>query len=335
MTRRTTLVATAATAAALVLAGCSGSSTDATGTSSDTTNAGSGDTYRIGITQITTHTSLDAAREGFKKAFEDAGINVEFDEQNAQGDQATATSIASKFAEGDLDLVLAVATPSAQAVAQAIVDTPVLFTAVTDPVSAQLVDSLEAPGSNITGTSDMNPVADQIKLIKQLDAEAKTVGIIYSSGEVNSEVQVKIAKETAEAEGLTVVEKTVTNSAEVQQAAQSLAGSVDAIYAPTDNTVVSALTSVVQAAEDAKIPLVVGESDSVANGGLATYAIDYSTLGYQTGEMAIKILTEGADPATLPVETQNEYQLTINTSTAAVIGLTIPEDLLAQAITIE
>ena len=265
--KRTSLIAATAVAAALALAGCSGS---ATSTDANTPASPVGEAYSIGITQITTHTALDSAREGFKKAFEDAGIQVKYDEQNAQGDQATATSIASKFASSDLDLVLAIATPSAQAAAQSITKVPVLFTAVTDPVSAQLVNSLEAPGSNITGTTDMNPVADQISLVKEFAPKAKTLGVIYSSGEVNSEVQVELAKVAAAKDGLQVVESAVTNSAEVQQAAQDLASKVDAIYVPTDNTVVSALASVVQAAEDAKIPLIAGEANSVAQGAQPT-----------------------------------------------------------------
>lgn len=329
--KRTSLIAATA-AAALALAGCSGS---ATSTDANTPASPASEAYSIGITQITTHTALDSAREGFKKAFEDAGIQVKYDEQNAQGDQATATSIASKFASSDLDLVLAIATPSAQAAAQSITKVPVLFTAVTDPVSAQLVNSLEAPGSNITGTTDMNPVADQISLVKEFAPKAKTLGVIYSSGEVNSEVQVELAKEAAAKDGLQVVESAVTNSAEVQQAAQDLASKVDAIYVPTDNTVVSALASVVQAAEDAKIPLIAGEANSVAQGALATYGIDYSKLGYQTGEMAIRILKEGAEPASLPVEAQKDYELTVNTTTLKALGLELPASLKDRAVTIE
>lgn len=330
--KRTSLIAATAVAAVLALAGCSGS---ATSTDANTPASPVGEAYSIGITQITTHTALDSAREGFKKAFEDAGIQVKYDEQNAQGDQATATSIASKFASSDLDLVLAIATPSAQAAAQSITKVPVLFTAVTDPVSAQLVNSLEAPGSNITGTTDMNPVADQISLVKEFAPKAKTLGVIYSSGEVNSEVQVELAKEAAAKDGLQVVESAVTNSAEVQQAAQDLASKVDAIYVPTDNTVVSALASVVQAAEDAKIPLIAGEANSVAQGALATYGIDYSKLGYQTGEMAIRILKEGAEPASLPVEAQKDYELTVNTTTLKALGLELPASLKDRAVTIE
>lgn len=329
--KRSFFLAATASAAALLLGACSASVSDSAASGAPS----GGEGFSIGITQITTHPSLDAAREGFKKAFEDAGLEVKFDEQNAQGDQATATSIASKFAGADLDLVLAIATPSAQAAAQAITGTPILFTAVTDPVSAQLVDSLDAPGANVTGTTDMNPVADQISLVKQFAPGAKSVGIIYSSGEVNSEVQVELAKEAADKEGLEVVETTVTNSSEVQQAAQDLASKVDAIYVPTDNTVVSAFASVVQSAEDAKIPLIAGEGDSVANGGLATYGIDYFELGRQTGEMAIKILTEKADPATMPVQSQSEYALTVNTTTLKAIGLEMPTALADKAVTVE
>ena len=311
---------------ALALAGCSTPTPSASPAASGSAAA---KTYKIGITQIVSHPSLDASREGFKKAITDAGLKATFDEKNAQGDQATATSIANTFNSGGYDLVLAIATPTAQASAQAIQDTPILFTAVTDPVSAKLVASMDAPGANITGTSDMNPVADQIALVKQIKPDAKSVGIIYSSGEVNSEVQVKLARTAAAAEGLTVVEKTVTTTGEVAQAASSL--DVDAIYVPTDNNVVSGMASVVQVAEQKKIPLIVGEGDSVAKGGLITYGLDYNKLGYQTGEMAVKILRDGADPATMPVESQKDLSLYVNTKAAARMGITLAADLLAKA----
>lgn len=285
--------------------------------------------FKIGITQIVAHPSLDAAREGFKKALADAGLEVTYDEQNAQGDQATATNIANKFNSGDLDLILAIATPTAQATTQVITNRPLLFTAVTDPVAAQLVDSAEAPGANVTGTSDMNPVAEQIALVKRVAPDAKTVGVIYSSGEVNSEVQVKAAREAATAQGLTLVEKTITATGEVQQAASSL--DVDAIYVPTDNNVVAGLEAVIQVAESRKIPLIAGEGDSVKKGALVTYGIDYSKLGQQTGEMAVRILTQGADPATMPVETQKELTLVVNKAAASRMGVELPADLLAEA----
>lgn len=315
-----------ASAGALLLAGC--------GSDSDTSSSASGGepttgVVHIGITQIVSHASLDNAREGFKAAVEEASLNPVFDEQNAQGDQATASSIANKFAGADLDLVLAIATPAAQAAAQSIADTPVLFTAVTDPVAADLVASNEAPGANITGTTDLNPVADQIGLIKQIAPDAESVGIIYSSGEVNSAVQVELAKEAADNEGLEVVEKTITTTAEVLQAAQSL--DVDAIYVPTDNNVVAGLDSVISVAEDQQIPLVVGETDSVEKGGLITYGLDYYELGRQTGEMAVRILNNGEDPASMPVEEQKTPKLVINTTAAERMGVTIPQELLDKA----
>ena len=319
-----------AAAGMLTLAACGGEAEDAgtptTGT--DPTGDGGG-SYSIGITQIVSHPSLDAARDGFKEGLAEAGIEATFDEQNAQNDQATATSIATRFAGADLDLVLAIATPSAQAVAASITDVPVLFTAVTDPVSADLVDSLDTPGANLTGTTDMNPVAEQIALVKRVAPDAQSVGIIYSSGEVNSEIQVELAREAAEQEGLEVVETTVTTTAEVLQAAQTL--DVDAIYVPTDNTVVSGLDSVLQTAEERRIPVIAGETESVTNGALVTYGLDYYELGVQTAQMAAAILTEGADPAAMAVEEQQTPRLVVNPAAAERMGITLPQDLLDEA----
>ncbi len=321
---QTTRVAALTLATALLVTACGG------GTAVDDETSGTGgETVKIGITQIVTHPSLDASRDGFKAALADAGYTVEYDEQNAQGDQSTAASIAGTFASADLDLILAIATPTAQSVVQAVTDTPILFTAVTDPVSADLVESLEAPGGNATGTSDANPVKEQLALIKRLDPEAKTVGIVYSSGEVNSEVQVEWAKEAAVELGLEIKEAAVSTSAEVQQAAESL--DVDAFYVPTDNNVVSALESIIQVAETKKILTIAAEGDSVARGTVATYGISYYDLGYQTGEMAVKILKGEAEPASMPVETQTDLQLYLNKGAAARMGVTIPEDLLAEA----
>lgn len=327
---KTSLLGAGLLTATLLLAACGGgAATD--GTSAGATAAGA--SVEIGITQIVSHTSLDAAREGFKAALADNGYvegeNVTYDEQNAQGDQATATSIANKFAADGKDLVLAIATPTAQAAAQVITDIPILITAVTEPAEAGLVDSWEAPGGNITGTSDLNAVEEQFGLIKELAPDATTVGIVYSSGEVNSEVQVKLAKAAADKLGLTIKEATITTSGEVQQAANSL--DVDAFYVPTDNNVVAALDALIQVAEAKQVPVVVGEGDSVANGGIATYGFDYEQLGYQTGLMAVKILDEGADPATMPIEKPTDLQLYVNPAAAERMGVTIPQDLLDSA----
>jgi putative tryptophan/tyrosine transport system substrate-binding protein len=291
---------------------------------------GDGESYSIGISQFVTHPSLDAARTGFENRIEESGVDIALEVQNAQGDQATANTIAGSFASGDQDLVLAIATPSAQTAAQAVTNVPVLFTAVTDPVSAKLVKSPEAPGGNVTGTTDANPVLEQLTLLKELDPEAKRVGIVYSSGEVNSQVQVDWAKEAAAELDLEIVEATVSNSSEVQQAANSLSD-IDAFYVPTDNAVVTALESVISVARDRQIPVIPAEGDSVARGGVATYGLSYEKLGAQTADMALRILTEGADPATMPVESQTEPELYVNPEAAQSMGVEIPQSILDQA----
>lgn len=287
------------------------------------------ESYSIGVSQYITHPSLDAAREGFVSGLEESGLDVSFDVQNAQGDQATANTIAGTFANSDHDLLLAVATPSAQTLAQSVRDVPVLFTAVTDPESAELVDSNEEPGGNVTGTSDANPVREQLELITELAPDAETVGIVYSSGEVNSQVQVDWAKEAAQELGLTIEEATVSNSSEVQQAANSL--DVDAIYVPTDNAVVSALESVIRFGQNEQIPVIAADGASVERGAVATYGINYEALGAQTADMAVRILTEGADPATMAVETQTEPQLYVNPTASEAMGVEIPQAMLDEA----
>ncbi|MGO3555399.1 MAG: ABC transporter substrate-binding protein [Microbacterium gubbeenense] len=295
--------------------------------------AGADETMKIGVLQFVQHPALDAATEGFKEALDDAGVDVEYDDQNAQGEVPNTNTIATTFASDDLDLVFTVATPAAQAATQAILDTPVLFTAVTDAEAAGLVDSNEAPGANVTGTSDLNPVADQLALLAEIAPDAKTVGVVYSSGEVNSEVQVDLAKEAAADLGLTIKEATVSNSSEVQQATQSL-GDVDAIYVPTDNTVVSGIAALIQVAEQQQIPVISGDSGPVESGAVATIGIDYAKLGYQTGEMAAKILLEGADPATMPVETSNDVELIINPAGAERMGVELPDSVTERAGTV-
>lgn len=314
-------------AATLSLTACGDSGSDSA------SSADGGESYHIGINQLVQHPALDAATEGFKSAFEDAGVEVEWDEQNANGEQATALTIAQQFASSDLDLALAVATPAAQATVQNLTDVPVLFTAVTDPVEADLVDSLEKPGDNVTGTSDAAPFEQQLELLTQIVPETKTIGIVYASGEVNSQVQVDAMTEAAKKQGIEVVTQTVTNVTEIPQAAEAI-GDVDAFYVPTDNMVVSGLSSLIQVAEEKKIPVIGAEEGTVEGGAVATIGIDYEELGRQTGEMALRILQEDADPAEMPVETASEFTYVVNEEAAKAQGVTIPQEILDEAETV-
>lgn len=328
--KRTLSIIGMCAASALVLAGCSGgggaNTTETGGTSADGTKE-----FKIGVTQIVEHPALDAAVEGFKEGLEKAGIKATYDIQNAQNDQSNAATIANKFAsDSSINLVLAVSTPSAQAAVQAITTKPVLFTAVTDPVAAKLVKSDEHPGGNATGTNDMSPIKEQIALIKKIQPDVKTIGVIYSSGEVNSKVQVDLAKQAAKEMGLEVKEATVTNSSEVATAAASLSG-VQAIYVPTDNVVVSGVEAVVQFCQQNKIGLYSGDEATVKRGAIATLGIDYKKLGEQTGAMAAKILKGEAKPADMPVESQTEFNLVVNPEQAKKFGVTIPESVLNEA----
>jgi putative ABC transport system substrate-binding protein len=284
----------------------------------------------IGILQYVTHDALDAAREGFVQALADNGFaegqNVTFDVQNAQADNSNLSTMSNRFVNNKVDLVLAIATPAAQSIASLTTEIPILFTAVTDPVGARLVESAQVPGGNTTGTNDMNPIAEQLDLLVKLVPTAKTVGLLYTSSEDNSVIQAEIVKAEAAKRGLAVVEQTVTNANDVQQAAQSLVGKCDAIYIPTDNTLASAMPTVGAVAEEAKVPVVCGESNMVLAGGLATLGINYYNLGYQTGEMAVRVLN-GESTAAMPVESLQKFDFTINGTVAAAIGLTIPEDL--------
>jgi putative ABC transport system substrate-binding protein len=291
-------------------------------------------TLKIGISQLVQHPALDSACEGFIQALKEAGYedgkNIKIDLQNAQGDVNNAQTIARKFADEKVDMILAIATPAAQAAANVTKDIPILITAVTDPVSAGLAKSLQEPGGNVTGTTDMNPVADQIKLAKDLVPEAKKVGILYNAGEVNSKIQVDMAKEAAADLGLTIVEATVSNSSEVNQATQSLMGRVDVIYVPTDNTIVSSIGAVIKVANDNKTPVIGSERGQVDAGAVATKGIDYKELGKQTGQIAVKII-KGKKPHEIPIEGSKVVTLIINQKAAETIGLTIPKEILDKA----
>ncbi|MBH0332547.1 ABC transporter substrate-binding protein [Brevibacillus brevis] len=289
----------------------------------------------IGIAQFVEHPALDAAREGFISQLAKNGYEkdkqVKIDVQSAQASMDTAIQIAQKFEADKVDLVLAIATPTAQAAAQTSKEIPILFTAVTDPVEAGLVAAMDKPGANVTGTSDMNPVEEQLKLIKEMKADAKSVGIIYSSGEVNSKVQVDAAKAVAGKLGLEIKEAAITSATEVKQAAESMVGKVDAFYVPTDNMVVSSIAAVIGVAEAQKIPVIAGEENSVKSGAIATYGIDYTKLGEQTADMATKILKGEAKPADMAVEVQADMKLVLNKKAAEKMGVTIPQAMLDRA----
>lgn len=285
----------------------------------------------VGIVQYMDHVALDSARQGFVDALSDNGYvdgeKIVIDLQNAQGDQSNLSTISDRFVSNNMDLVLAIATPATQAIAGKTTDIPILGTAVTDYVSARLVDSNEAPGGNVTGTTDMNPIEEQIDLLVQLVPEAKTVGLLYTSSEDNSILQAELAKKAIEAKGLKTVEVTVTNSNDVQQATQSIVSQCDAIYIPTDNVFASAMPVVHGVTSESKTPVICGESGMVNTGGLATLGINYYDLGYQTGLMGVKILKGEAEPATMAIESATGFDFVINGTVAEEIGLTIPEDL--------
>lgn len=285
----------------------------------------------IGILQYVDHVALDASKDGFIAALKDNGYNdgaeITIDYQNAQGDAANVSTISDRFVSNKVDLVLAIATPAAQNIAGKTTDIPILGTAITDYEVARLVDSNEAPGGNVSGTTDMNPIKEQIDLLVKLVPNAKTVGVLYTSSEDNSILQAQIAKDAIEKSGLEYVEVTVSNSNEVQQATQSIVGQCDAIYIPTDNIFASAMPVVHGVTSQSKTPVICGESGMVNTGGLATLGINYYDLGYQTGLMAVKIFKGEAKTSTMPIESAKGFDFAINGAVAAEIGIEIPADL--------
>ncbi|CAM4069596.1 ABC transporter substrate-binding protein [Lederbergia lenta] len=283
--------------------------------------------FKIGVTQIVEHDSLNAAFDGFKKALEDAELEIEWDIQNAQNDNSANTSIATNLVTSGVDLIFANSTPSAQAVASATQDIPIVFTSVTDAVSAELVASMENPGGNVTGTIDNHPEAipNTMKFLKE-ELGAKKVGMVFNAGEQNSRAQVDAVKEILKDMDMEVVEAPVATSADVKQATESLIGKVDSLYIITDNTVVSALESVVSVAKDNKIPMMVGEFDSVARGGLAAYGFEFFDIGYEAGQMAVKILKGESKPADMAVQEPQNLKFVINKETADAIELDIKEE---------
>ena len=285
------------------------------------------DVFRIGISQFITHQSLDATRDGFvdelaKQGYVE-GKNIEIDLQNAQGEQRNLKTISQQLAESS-DVVLAIATPSAQSLANTTQTTPVIFSAVTDPVSAKLVESREHPGGNVTGTSDQSSdaISTQINLIKKVLPKAKTIGILYTQSEPNSVVQKDEAKRLLEEKGFTVVEKTILDSNNVKAAAESLMAEVDMVFVPTDNIISSTMETVKQVSIKHKVPVFGGSTEMVAVGGLYNYGTNYEELGRQTARMLVRVL-KGEKPENIAVELPEKLELHTNQEMAAALGIDI------------
>ncbi|TCN27955.1 ABC transporter substrate-binding protein [Mesobacillus foraminis] len=324
MLKRFRTMAAAGIAGAMLLAGCGSQESSGEKTSDEKKN---NETFKVGVTQIAEHPSLDAAFEGFKKALEEKGLDVEYDVQNAQGDQNNNASIASNFEGDGVDLIFGNSTPSALSALNATKDIPIVFTSVTDPVGSGLVKSMENTEGNVTGTTDTHPdaIPNTVKFMAD-HFDGKKVGLIYNSGEQNSIAQIELVKEAGKGTDLKFVEATVSTTAEVKQAAESLVGKVDMFYIITDNTVVSGLESVIMVANDNDLPLFVGELDSVAKGGFAAYGFDYEDIGYEAGVMAAQILNGEKKPSELPVQYPQKLKLVINKKAAEEMGVEINKE---------
>ena len=314
----------------VVLGGCGGGG--ATEGSASNEQAANSDALQVGIVQLADHVALDRARQGFEDGLEEAGYklgeDVVIDFQNAQADQSNLDTITKQFASDQKDLVCAIATQAAVQMATASSEIPVVGTAITDYEAAKLVESNDKPGRNVTGTSDMNPIKEQVALMKQMVPDMKTVGIIYSSSEENSRIQAEQYTKECEASGIKVEEMTISNVNEIQQAATSLIGKkIDAIYVPTDNLMASALTTLTGITNEKKIPVFGGEVAHLNSGALATVSIDYYELGKQTGAMAAKILKGEATPDAMPIEMPEVTTTAINKATVEALGIEVPEDL--------
>ena len=311
-----------------MLAGCGGGS--------DTQQ--DAEMHKVGIVQLMQHGALDQANQGLVEGLAAAGYvvgeNLEIDQQNAQGDQSNLQSIAQQFLSNDVEMIMAIATPAAQVMAANTEEIPIVATAITSFEQAGLVESNEAPNTNVTGTHDMTPIAEQIDLLLQIVPDAKSIGTVYTSSEKNSQVQVGILKEVCEAKGLTVVERTVSTVNDIQQATQSLVEEdVDAVWLCTDNNVASAMPQVVGVTDAAGIITVCAEESMVMSGGTITYGINFYQIGYDAGLMAAQILNGEAVPAEMPIQgpKQEDLKLVINPEAVEIIGVEIPAELMEKA----
>ena len=297
-----------------------------------------GGTKTLGISQVVTHPALDAVREGVIDGLAANGYddNLTVDYQNSEGDPSLFASIAQQFVTNDVDIIVAIATPNAQAAVAAAkgTDIPVVFSAITDPVGAGLVSNWESHADeNVTGVSDMIVVSDDVDLIMEIIPDLETLGTIYNAGESNSVFLVDKLNDACEALGIEVEEATVSTSADVATATQSLVGRVDAIWVGTDNTVVTALEALIGTCEDNNIPLFAADEDSIERGCIAAYSFDYYDIGYQTGGMVARIL-KGTKASTIPVEKGEVISLSVNTAAAERMGITLPQDIIDLAKTV-
>ena len=314
ISRRSFVAGSAGAATLLALAACGG----------NTGNGGSSDkTYKVGVLQLTEHSALDAANKGFIAALDESGLKYEADQQNAQNDQSACATIASKFVGDGKDLIFVIATPAAQAVAGATSDIPIVGTAITDYAGAKLVKDNDKPGTNVTGTSDMNPVDDQIAMLHKILPDAKKVGLLFASNEANSEIQIEMAEAALDKLGLSHDRYTVSNSNEIQSVVESMVGKVDAVYSPTDNTIAAGMAQVGQIAKENKMPIIPGEKGMCEAGGLCTLSIDYTELGHMAGEMAVKILRGENKPEDMAIEQEDASKLEVvkNDDMAQALGI--------------
>jgi putative tryptophan/tyrosine transport system substrate-binding protein len=288
----------------------------------------------VAVTAIEEHPALDDCREGIRDALKAAGYvtgkNLKFVFENAQGDPAAATAIARKFAKDKPNVIVPISTPSAQAVVAATIGIPVIFTAVTDPLGAKLVRDMNRPGANVTGISDLAPIKKQFDLIKQITPRARKIGVLFNPQESNSHTLIYLMKMNATNNLMTVIEAPVAKSADVPAAAANLIGKVDVIFVPTDNTVIAMLDAVVKVGIESQIPIYTGDIDSVKHGAMAAVGFDYYNVGFQTGNLVVRIL-KGETPATIPVKVVEETFLYVNPAIAKKMGVTIPESVVTRA----
>ncbi|EOA3854487.1 ABC transporter substrate-binding protein [Vibrio cholerae] len=291
-------------------------------------------TAKVAVSQIVEHPALDATRQGLldglkAKGYEE-GKNLEFDYKTAQGNPAIAVQIARQFVGENPDVLVGIATPTAQALVSATKTIPIVFTAVTDPVGAKLVKQLEQPGKNVTGLSDLSPVEQHVELIKEILPNVKSIGVVYNPGEANAVSLMELLKLSAAKHGIKLVEATALKSADVQSATQAIAEKSDVIYALIDNTVASAIEGMIVAANQAKTPVFGAATSYVERGAIASLGFDYYQIGVQTADYVAAIL-EGKEPGSLDVQVAKGSDLVINKTAAEQLGITIPEAVLARA----